>query len=592
MNSKSTINWCKSLLTLSALFLFTLFSNSAIGQTCTTPPNNLVNGNFDLPVTALNLAGNNTSDNIEINNNLTAWFVSHGHPTTQSLPNRNMWMWSYGGNGEGIFNCFNFVQGQSYLICFDLQTNGKANGATVNVKAANNLTASTTGNGVPNVPEEVIWSDLVANYSYNNWTQIGVVYTPSANYSSIWFHPFWSGAGGSGTPAPQGNPGQSEMRIDNVSITLLPDSTCPCDITAGYTFSDSSCTVDFTDASSSNCCTDIIGWFWDFGDGTTGTGQNPSHTYPASGTYDACLTIVGYNGDGECCTDSVCMPITVDCGDSCVCDMETNFSWSAEGCDVIFRDLTTHDSCVTITDWSWDFGDGGTSNQQNPVYNYGASGTYTVCLTTTGTNGSTTCVSDTCFEVTVDCDTCTCSITAAFVWGETAPCEVTFGDMSTNSPCTNIIGWDWDFGDGSTSNVQNPVHTYPGPGSYVVCFTVYGHDGVNGCKDTYCTTIDVACDPDARFKSTPGGIPIELDIFPNPTSGDVFIEFDNSQNLEVNVDVLSSTGQWIKRLATDSNEAKTTLKWSPKNEGLATGVYYIRVQTGDKIRYEKILFED
>jgi PKD repeat protein len=602
MKKKTSIrsnSWINHLL-LAFLLVFSVSSiNQLNAQACTTPPTTLQNGNFDLPATALNLAGNNTSDNIELNNNLNAWFVSHGHPSTQTLPNRSMWMWSYGGYGEGIFNCFDFVQGQSYLICFDLQTNGKQNGATVNVKAANNLTASTSGNAIPSVPEEVIWSDLVANYSYNNWTQISVVYTPTSSYSSIWFHPFWSGAGGSGIPAPQGNSGQSEMRIDNVSITLLdPASSCPCDITANFTAVEGdSCNVQFTDGSSGNCCTNILGYQWDFGDGTTSNTQNPNHSYSMPGTYNVCLTTVGLNADGDCCTDEICYDVVVTC-DSCECEVTADFEAIQEDCEVRFNDLSAGNECTSITGWDWDFGDGNGSGAQNPVHTYAGSGNYTVCLTVYATaDDGTECSDEICYDISVECEDDCCPIEMDMAF-DINGCEVEFFGFA-NSDC-EIIDWDWDFGDGNTANGQNVSHTYGSNGIYNVCLTVTIKTPEGKiCKETICIEIRIEdCDPDVVFgkraNSTSGSnrLSFEPRIYPNPSANVVNISFENTEAVNVEVMVYDGSMKKIATLTEGVQEAGThELKWNSLEYNTSGGTYYIMIKQGNHMKLEKVLIQ-
>lgn len=62
-----------------------------------------------------------------------------------------------------------------------------------------------------------------------------------------------------------------------------------------------------------------------------------------------------------------------------------------------------------------------------------------------------------------------------------------FFDSSTG----NIVSWFWDFGDGSISFEQNPIHQYPGQGSYEACLTVSGPGDPAGCQDTKCKTVGV-----------------------------------------------------------------------------------------------------
>lgn len=120
-------------------------------------------------------------------------------------------------------------------------------------------------------------------------------------------------------------------------------------------------------------------WAWDFGDGGTSTVQNPTHTYAAAGTYTVCLTITD-----SCGTDSTCMPVSV-CAlpDAGIAAVDPNLAW--EFLPIQFTDSSTSGPGTT---WAWSFGDGGTSNLQNPIYTYTSSGLFTVCLTVTDSCGS------------------------------------------------------------------------------------------------------------------------------------------------------------------------------------------------------------
>jgi len=123
---------------------------------------------------------------------------------------------------------------------------------------------------------------------------------------------------------------------------------------------------------------------------------------------------------------------------------------------------------VTFTDastggpiaWLWNFGDGGTSTGQNPVHTYNSAGTYTVTLTASNADGEDT-------ETKTNLITVLTQPMAAFAANITegdAPLAVRFTDQSTG----NVTAWAWDFGDGSTSTEQNPIHTYESTGNYSV----------------------------------------------------------------------------------------------------------------------------
>lgn len=112
----------------------------------------------------------------------------------------------------------------------------------------------------------------------------------------------------------------------------------------------------------------------------------------------------------------------------------------------------------------WSFGDGGTSIALVTTHVYAAPGQYSVTLTVFGANGS----SSTSKAILVSASTpVTPPVSAAFSASTQSPQigqNVTFIDTSTGAPTS----WSWSFGDGSTSNLRNPVHAYAGPGTYTV----------------------------------------------------------------------------------------------------------------------------
>ncbi len=122
--------------------------------------------------------------------------------------------------------------------------------------------------------------------------------------------------------------------------------------------------------------------------------------------------------------------------------------------------------------WYWDFGDGTNSDRQNPTHTFGADGDYTVSLTVTNLYGSNTMTMPDYIGVGNPPVT---GFTANPPEG-VVPLTVRFTDDSTNRPTV----WNWNFGDGTTSTDQNPVHTYTEPGQYFVTLRVSNHFGSDG----------------------------------------------------------------------------------------------------------------
>ena len=129
---------------------------------------------------------------------------------------------------------------------------------------------------------------------------------------------------------------------------------------------------------------------------------------------------------------------------------------------VQFTDLSTN----SPTSWSWDFGDGATSTEQNPSHVYSSIGTYTVSLTACNGVGCDDEVKSAFVTVNEVVLAPVADFSADATYG-VMPLTVQFTDLSTNSPTS----WSWDFGDGATSSEQSPSHTYTTASTYTVSLT-------------------------------------------------------------------------------------------------------------------------
>lgn len=223
-------------------------------------------------------------------------------------------------------------------------------------------------------------------------------------------------------------------------VTVSPPGTAP---NAAFTVTIAGFEAVFTDTSTGSS----LSWSWDFGDGSApSTEQNPSHTYTAAGTYRVTLTVTNDLG-----SDSTSQVITVPPPGS---TPTAAFTFQVSELQASFMDTSTG----SPTSWQWDFGDGGTSTERNPVHSYARRGTYTVELTVSNAAG-TDSVSQF-VEVPG-------KIEAAFHYSVSG-LTVSFTDDSAGDPTS----WQWDFGDGDSSTLQNPSHTYDAAGSYIVTLTV------------------------------------------------------------------------------------------------------------------------
>lgn len=217
--------------------------------------------------------------------------------------------------------------------------------------------------------------------------------------------------------------------------------------------------VSFTDQSSVSVGT-IESWLWNFGDGGQSTLQNPSHQYDTLGTYTVSLTITsGPLSDTETKTNYISVvpptPPTANFTASTTLPSGNN--------PVQFTDLSLPGTSP-ITDWYWEFGDGGTSTAQNPIHSYATVAAFSVYLKVTTAIGSDSELKVNYINVQPK------PPTANFLADDTTPAvgqTVQFSDLSVPNVGT-ITNWWWHFGDGVTSTLQNPTHLYTAAKAYTV----------------------------------------------------------------------------------------------------------------------------
>ena len=204
-------------------------------------------------------------------------------------------------------------------------------------------------------------------------------------------------------------------------------------------------------------------WMWEFGDGTSSTEKNPTHTYAIAGLYSVTLWIENEGGGSNSITREHYISSS-EAGSSVIADFIADPTTGLVPFTVKFRDLSSGNPTV----WHWDFGDGQSSMSANPEHTYTTPGVYTVSLTASSETGET----DTRQKAEyITASNRAVGLIASFTahpTGGAAPLSVEFKDTSSGNPTM----WYWEFGDGQTATVANPKHIYTVPGTYAVKLTV------------------------------------------------------------------------------------------------------------------------
>jgi len=297
--------------------------------------------------------------------------------------------------------------------------------------------------------------------------------------------------------------------------------------------------------------------------------------------------------------------------------------------------------------WFWDFGDGNTSNQQNPTHSYAASGTYTVSLTTTNSNGS----DSTQRSVTVN----VVPGVVAVAQGDTTGCT---GDVVPLS-ASGGISYSWFPAAGlDDPNIANPNYTIAGTRTFVVTVT-----DANGCTGTDTVTVNQAGLPntwagqdqtisavgDSVQLQAAGGVtyswspatglsctncadpmaspavttvytvtgtnaagcsrtdevtvfvtivgvedqlpdPISIrPIYPNPVSDQMVVDYELLQAEPVKVELISLDGKVLDVIDNSLQDPGAhRVVWN-RGFGLANGMYFVRVTAGDFSATQKVV---
>jgi PKD repeat protein len=328
---------------------------------------------------------------------------------------------------------------------------------------------------------------------------------------------------------------------------------------------------------------EIISYQWNFGDGHMGDGQNPNHTYEQPGEYLVCLII----HDNQGCVSDVCHEIVIE---EVQGECHAQFEWEVDGLVVHFINQST--SGGEIISYQWNFGDGHMGDGQNPNHTYEHPGVYVVCLIIHDNQG---CAADVCHEVVIEEVQGECH--AQFEWDADDQNDLTihFTDLSTSD---GVIGfWHWTFGDGSESDDQNPSHTYDEPGTYTVCLVIMDED--EGCASDVCHVLsfspqdihndgqpqlgvaaaESSANPDES--DNPTALSRHLINFPNPFVKSTTILYWLSEDAEVSIDLYDAQGRKIRRVLNEF-QGSGYHKQPLTSDGLISGLYFVKLTTGDK----------
>ncbi|MCB0380216.1 MAG: PKD domain-containing protein, partial [Flavobacteriales bacterium] len=235
--------------------------------------------------------------------------------------------------------------------------------------------------------------------------------------------------------------------------------------------------VDSSTVSNSFTTNTNTQWSWNFGDGIGVSAlQNPMYMYGSDGVFNATLIVTTNHN----CVDSITKPVTVH--PLPVVDFTPNIVSGCTPVCVTFTDNTVIGAGSTITQWNWDFTSDGIkdASSQNPMYcftnpSHSSVRDYSIRLIATSNFGC----KDTLTKVNyIHSNPIPL---ASFSYWPNDEASIVDNDITFTDQSIIASTWDWELGDGATSNVQHPVHEYTDTGFYLVVLRI---ENEYGCRDT------------------------------------------------------------------------------------------------------------
>jgi PKD repeat protein len=291
--------------------------------------------------------------------------------------------------------------------------------------------------------------------------------------------------------------------------------------------------------------------------------------YAVNATYNVTLVV----GNDVCCTSTKIRTISLRPE-----DLVANFSAASAcvGAPTQFTDLSILAASINsqIETWEWTFtapsGNITSNFNQNPLVALNEAGTYTVKLKV---NSQFTCAQEITMPINVIASSVS-NFTASTNIG-TAPLVVTF----TNTSSPDAISYQWDFGDGTTSQVNSPTYTFETPGTYIVQLQ---SKNANNCGTLVSREIRVLDNPTSLADDGSLGIK----VYPNPSTGIFFIESQQNNLNAVSIQVRDAQGNEVYRQELDRLSGKVQITLP---EFLSSGLYFLQIQSGDRIAQKKII---
>ena len=226
------------------------------------------------------------------------------------------------------------------------------------------------------VPRSVLSKDLLQNATLRSWDFNNEETADPSNQKPVYVY---TTPGNDIFNLTERNETVTNSKLSAITVINPTDLVFPvANFHANVTSGNAPLSVQFIDLSQN-----VSGRNWDFGDGNSSIEQSPKHTYSATGNYTVNLTVNDGNGTNSKMLEIIVHEVPNKDKIFPVANIASNVTSGYAPLSILFTDLSQN-----AIVWNWNFGDGTTSTEQNPMHTYLAEGTYTVNLEVSNANGT------------------------------------------------------------------------------------------------------------------------------------------------------------------------------------------------------------
>ncbi|MES2679321.1 MAG: PKD domain-containing protein [Bacteroidota bacterium] len=339
------------------------------------------------------------------------------------------------------------------------------------------------------------------------------------------------------------------------------------------------------------------GYFWTFGNGSTATysfNSTAATTYTANGIYT--VTLVFMNSAVNCTTTAT---QTISVNNAGTCSLNAGLTWSQGPIGYIVLNAGASGGVVPGASYTWIYGDGspnGSGSNNTIAHTYTALGSYNAKVIINN-NLLPACIDSATAVITTT--SVPCNANSNFTVVPTATAQV--WNVIPASP-SNIINAYWSWGDNTTSNTLYTSHNYAAAGNYSICLSVTVSCGNQVGTSTSCSLYNIfrsnrdmsmiqvnVVNPATGLLNSSIEQPVYI-ISPNPSNGSFKIQASGLGTKNVKIVMYDLVGKVIYEAPGETTDG--VLVKEMQLHGVANGVYFIEIGSGEKTFTQKMILKD